>query len=53
MLLTTSTDVKLNWKYNKILHFCPAYNNTYVMLAIKSHRIEVLSHLDNQGRVIK
>lgn len=38
LLLVTSTKVKLANKYNKILHFCPIFDGTYVALAIKSHR---------------
>lgn len=36
-----------------MLHFCPALNGTFVMLAVRSHLTEVLAHIDRNGKVLQ
>lgn len=53
MLLRTEHQLHLPQKHSKVLHICPAFNDTFVMLAIRHHRTEVLVHMDTHGKTIK
>lgn len=53
MLITSTHDLALETSYQKVLHVYPAYNDTFVMLAILQFRTEILVHLDLHGKVIK
>lgn len=39
--------------FQKILGFCPMFNGSCVVLAIKTHRVECVVHVDHAGKIIK
>jgi hypothetical protein len=46
LLLEETRKITLKKPVQKVLGCCPMFNNTYVIVAIKSHRKEMVGHYD-------
>lgn len=53
MLKTDTTKLKLKKTYQKILHICPAYDDSFVFLGIKGLKQDCLTHVDRTGKILK
>ena len=45
--------LKFKLPLQKVLGFCPMFNNTFVVMGIKTLRYECIAHYDAEGNVIK
>lgn len=52
-VLADDRQYNLKQTFQKILGFSAMYNNTCVVLAIKSHCVECVSHIAQDGKIIK
>jgi hypothetical protein len=52
-LLEDKKEYKLKVPLQKILGFCPMFNNTFVVVGIKTLRYECVAHYDAEGNVLK
>jgi hypothetical protein len=52
MLLTKSYDVKLEKMYQRIETLCPAYNDTFVFVALVRPGNDKIVHCDKNGKIL-